>query len=510
MARKYWIILAVILAIAFAATKVGVGRQDLYATPSKHSGAMAFPKDFHWGAAIAAQQAESQQPSDWTAFEVDAFKNNRFETGAVIGAAKPGHIHDLGKSSDTVRREKTGFDKMYPQDLAMAKSMGLNSFRTSIDWARLFPREDMTAPDPKGIAFYKDILAEMKKNGITPFGTLFHFSTPEWFFKPDADGKKGWERKDAMIHWQRFVSAVADNFVPDIEQWCTLNEPLTYVYNGYIEGVFPPLERRADVAAAADVVESLLKAHVIGYNTLHKAAESKKAKVNVGIAKHTRSFEPLRNWAPLDRLTAQAIDQAWNWDFNDAIESGRLKLTNTKVDKEIAGLKGTEDYVGINYYGRFYVKTDIFNPTKPQVLLHDPDAKDEPFNDLGWASYPHGFYRILTEAHKRYNKPIYVLENGTADKATDDVARQRFLVSHVREIWLAMNEGKVDVRSYIHWSLFDNFEWAEGFTARFGLVGVDYENGFKRIPRPSAKVYTDIIKANALSPELVTQLGGPK
>ena len=144
------------------------------------------------------------------------------------------------------------------------------------------------------------------------------------------------------------------------------------------------------------------------------------------------------------------------------------------------------------------------------MLLHDPDAKDEPFNDLGWASYPHGFYRILTEAHKRYNKPIYVLENGTADKATDDVARQRFLVSHVREIWLAMNEGKVDVRSYVHWSLFDNFEWAEGFTARFGLVAVDYENGFKRVPRPSAKVYTDIAQSNALSPELVTRLGGPK
>jgi beta-glucosidase len=510
MARKYWIILGIIAALAIAATQVGVSRTKLYASPSKHNETMAFPKDFYWGAAIAAQHAETQQPTDWTAFELDAFKNKRFETGATLGAAKPGHINDLGSYSEKVRTEKTGFDRLYPQDMAMAKGMGMNAFRTSIDWARLFPREDMTEPDPKGIAFYKSMLAEMKKNGITPFGTLFHFATPEWFFKPDADGKKGWERKDAMVHWQRFVSAVADNFVPDIEQWCTLNEPLTYVYNGYIEGVFPPLERRGDVSAAADVIESLLKAHVIGYNTLHKAAAAKNAKVNVGIAKHTRSFEPLRNWAPLDRLTAQAIDQAWNWDFNDAIESGQLKLTNTKVDKPIEGLKGTEDYVGINYYGRFYVKTDIFNPTKPQVLLHDPDAKDEPYNDLGWAMYPHGFKQILTEAHKRYKKPIYVLENGTADRAENDVLRQRFIVSHLREMWLAMNENKVDVRGYLHWTLFDNFEWAEGFNARFGLVRLDYENDFKRIPRPSAKIYTDIIKANALSPELVTQLGGPK
>ena len=259
----------------------------------------------------------------------------------------------------------------------------------------------MKEPDPQGIAFYKGILAEMKKQGITPFGTLFHFATPAWFFKPDAAGKKGWERKDAMEHWQRYVSAVAENFVPDIEQWCTLNEPLTYIYNGYIEGVFPPLERRPDVSATADVIEALLNAHVIGYKTLHKVAEARKAKVNVGITKHTRSFEPLRNWAPLDRLIAQKIDQAWQPDFNDAIESGQLKLTNTKVDKKIEGLKGTEDYIGINYYGRYYVKFDIMNPTKPKVLLHDPAAMNEPFNDLGWAPHPDGFYRILTEANRR-------------------------------------------------------------------------------------------------------------
>lgn len=509
MAKKYWIILAILAILVVGATQVGRDRTKIYASPSKHTEIMTFPKDFYWGSAIAAQHAENHQPTDWTAFELDAFKNKRFETGPTLGAAKPGHINDLGSYSEKVRTEKTGFERMYPQDMAMAKSMGHNAFRTSIDWARLFPREDMTEPDPNGIAFYKSLLAEMKKNGITPFGTLFHFATPEWFFQPDAEGKKGWERKDAMVHWQRFVSAVADNFVPDIEQWCTLNEPMTYVYNGYIEGVFPPLERRPDVSYTADVIESLLKAHVIGYNTLHKAAAAKNAKVNVGIAKHTRDFQPLRNWAPLDRLTAQAIDQAWNWDFNDAIESGVLKLTNTKVNRPIEGLKGTEDYVGINYYGRFYVKTDILNPTKPKVLLHDPDAKDEPYNDLGWAMYPAGFKYILTEAHKRYKKPIFILENGTADRAEDDQLRQRFIVAHLREMWLAMNESGVDVRGYLHWTLFDNFEWAEGFNARFGLVRLDYENDFKRIPRPSAALYTSIIQ-NGITPELVQKYGGPK
>lgn len=511
MVRKIWIGVAVAAAaIAVIGTQVGTARKNLYATPgAAATQPMAFPKGFYWGAAIAAQQAEGQQPTDWTAFELDAFKNNRFETGNAPGVAKPGHIHDLGKSSATVRNQKTGFDTLMGQDMAMAQGMGLNAFRFSIEWARLFPRAGMTSPDPQGIAYYKRLLAEMKQRGIAPFATLFHFSSPAWFFEADASGKRGWERADAMTHWQQFVTAVADNFVPDVEQWCTLNEPMVYVYNGYMEGVFPPLERRGDVVLAAPVIESLLRAHVIGYQTLHKVADAKKATVNVGFTKHTRSFEPLRNWAPLDRLTAQAVDQAFNWDFNDAVASGRLKLTNTPIDKEIEGLKGSQDYVGINYYGRFYIKSDILNPTKPQVLPHDPDAPAEPINDLGWAIYPHGFYEILTQAHKRYGKPIFVLENGTADKADNDVGRQKFLVSHVREMWLAMEQEKVDVRGYIHWSLFDNFEWAEGFTARFGLAKVDYENGFQRTERPSAQVYRDIAKANALSPELAAKLGAP-
>ena len=442
MTTKTWLGLVVAGSAFVAALSVNVGveRSDLYATPGASTGAapgnarapMRFPDGFYWGAAIAGQQAESQQASDWTAFERDAFKSARFETGAQAGYAKPGHINSLGQSSAKVRLEKTGFDQRYPTDIAMAKGMGLNAFRFSIEWARLFPRAGMSAPDPAGIAFYKGLIAEMKKQGVTPFGTLFHFASPEWFFQPDAIGKRGWERTDAMEHWQRYVSAVAENFVPEIEEWCTLNEPLTYLYNGYIEGVFPPLERRPDITAASDVVVALLRAHVIGYNTLHAVAATKKARVNVGITKHTRAFEPLRRQAPLDRLTAKAVDQAWNWDFIDAIETGRLKLTNTKVDLPIEGLKGTQDYVGINYYGRFYVKSDLANPTKPQILFHDPAARNEPFNDLGWASYPHGFYQILTGAAKRYNKPIFVLENGTADKADNDVTRQKFLVAHIR------------------------------------------------------------------------------
>ena len=495
-------LLLLVLAAALAlGTQVGVARSPLLVTPDASDaqpGPLRFPAHFLWGVAIAGQQAESQQPSDWSAFEEEAFRNGRFDTGPTPGTARPGHVHDLGKWSSTVRREKAGFETRYPSDLALAQAMGLNAFRFSIEWARLFPRAGMRQPDPAGVAYYKALIASMKSHGLTPFATLFHYAAPAWFFQPDASGRKGWERQDALALWQHYVDAVAATFIPDVAQWCTLNEPMVYVYSGYIEGTYPPLERRTGVEQAAPVIRALLQAHAIAYATLHRVAGERSAEVNVGITENTLAFEPLRNWAPLDRLTAQAIDQAWNWDFLDAIRSGRMKLADTNIDEPIAGLKDAEDYVGINYYSRVYVKSDLFHPGSPQTLLHDPDAAGEPFNDLGWASYPHGFYLILTEAAKRYGRPIYVLENGTADAAANDVARQKFLRQHVREAWLARERGGADLRSYIHWSLFDNFEWAEGFNARFGLVAVDYENDFRRTPRPSAQVFADIAHANGL------------
>ncbi|HEX4509743.1 MAG TPA: family 1 glycosylhydrolase [Burkholderiaceae bacterium] len=125
---------------------------------------------------------------------------------------------------------------------ALAQGMGLNAFRFSIEWARLFPRAGMREPDPAGVAYYQALIAAMKAHGLTPFATLFHYAAPAWFFEPDAAGRKGWERQDAMALWQQYVDAVASRFVPAVTQWCTLNEPMVYVYSGYIEGTCPPLE----------------------------------------------------------------------------------------------------------------------------------------------------------------------------------------------------------------------------------------------------------------------------
>jgi len=492
-----------VLTAALAAAAAGLylatpGRDSLTATPAATVGALRFPPGFYWGAAISGHQAESQQPSDWTAFEEDVMRERRFASGEAYGTTVPGHIRDFGRWSETVRRDKAGFETHYAEDLAAAAGMGLNAVRISIEWARLFPRAGMTEPAPEGIAYYQRVLAEMKARRLTPFVTLFHYVAPRWFFEPDARGRRGWERADALEHWGRFVAAVAEHFVPDVEQWCTLNEPMVYLYSGYIDGVYPPLEHRADAAAAADVYAALLAAHALAYRTLHRVADERHARANVGVTQAAQAFAPLRNWHPADRAIAALVTQAWNWDFLDAIRTGRLRIAASDVDRAIPGLAGTQDYVGINYYTRVYIRGDLAHPTAPAVLYRDPAHPEEPVNDMGWTIYPHGLYTVLTEAAGRYGKPLFILENGTADRALDDVVRQRYLAAHVREAWLAIHQGGADVRAYVQWSLIDNFEWVDGFGPRLGLIAVDYEHDFARTPRASVALYGEIARSNSL------------
>ena len=471
--------------------------------PAHESPPFRLPAGFLWGTATAAYQIEHTQDDDWAAFEDAVIKEGRF--GSLdVGKPKPGHIHKLGDWPEEIRKKKTDFDERIEQDLTLAATMGHNAYRFSISWARLFPSEDQRDPDPAGIAFYRRIFDALAERKLTPVVTLFHFTSPRWLWRV-VDGKVGWERADALEHWDRFVRAVIQHFGGRMPIVCTLNEPMVFVYAGYLDGVFPPLERRAGPAAVVPVIEQLLRAHARAYHLIKDDAARRGQPVQVGYAQHTRVFEPLRPESLLDRLTAGLITRAFIWDFCDAVETGTLRLTGTssRHQREIPGLRGTQDYLGINYYGRFYVRSHLLRPTKFDVLLHDPDRKQADYpNDLGWASYPRGFRQVLNEAGQRYRRPVYVLENGTADAASDDRLRQRLLVEHVFEMQQAVRDG-TDVRGYFHWSLLDNFEWAEGFEARFGLVAVDYRDGFRRLPRPSAALYSRIIESGGLDARLV-------
>jgi beta-glucosidase len=498
---------AALALLCFTPWFVGVQRQATRYSTVTGPYPLAFPPGFAWGVAVAAQQVEHQQPTDWTGFERRAVAEGLTGTGSQPGQALPGQIHGLDRWPAEVRDRKADFDARFDQDFAALAALGLNAYRFSIDWARLFPRPGMTGPDSAGVAFYQRVIASLKAHGLTPHVTLFHFSSPEWFWQ-ERNGKRGWERDDALEHWGRFVDAVAQAYGAEVSDWCTLNEPMVFVFNGYLEGIFPPLERRGKPEAAAPVVARLLEAHAMAYRALHADAARRGRTIRVGITQHTRAFEPWRNWWPLDRLAAGFVRQAFIWDVLDAIESGTYAMANTGYRVTIPGLAGSQDYVGINYYGRFYVEMGFGNlASGPVIHPNDPRAPGEVTSDLGWAEYPRGFTDVLVETHRRYGRPILVLENGVADSAADDRGRQAYLVRHLRELWHAVTEEGVPVAGYFHWSALDNFEWAEGFEPRFGLFAVDYLDDFRRTPRPGAALYQRIIR-EGISAGLWREYGG--
>ncbi|MCB9642179.1 MAG: glycoside hydrolase family 1 protein [Myxococcales bacterium] len=502
-----WALFAVIASVVFSLVVLiisplfGNVRISRYQSPFPDQERFDFPEGFLWGASTAAQQIESQQNTDWTAFEKKALAEKKFEQLGV-GMAKPGHIHHLGDYPAEVIEKKTDYDQRFVEDLAQAAAMKHNAYRFSLCWARLFPKEDQKEADKEGMLYYEKIFDQLASLGIKPSVTLFHFSSPAWLWE-EKGGKRGWEREDALGHFERFVKAVAERFGGRVEHWCTLNEPMVFLYNGYLEGLFPPNERRdGGPVAIAHLAVRMLEAHTLAYDILKEDAKKRGKTIEVGIAKHTRAFEPYRNYAPLDRLAAQFAEQAFVWDFLDAMQTGEYKMTATSFRREIPGLKGKMDYVGINYYGRFYLKSPIWNPANFTILPHDPSDPNELISELGWSLYPHGFFNVLQKAHTSYQLPIYILENGIDCRPLQDTLRQHFLVTHLREVWNAIHHAGADIRGYFQWSLIDNFEWAEGFGPRFGLLHVDYEKDFQRTPRESAALFSQIIESNALTQEI--------
>ncbi len=460
-------------------------------------GPFSFPTGFLWGTATADHQIERAQLDDWTAFELSARKDRK-QKEIRLGMVEAGHIAAIADVPLSWIENKTNHDDHIDDDISLCRDLGNNAYRFSISWARLFPRAGMTAPDPEGLAFYDRVLDACEKYGQQPSATLLHFASPQWLWEPDADGRKGYERGDAVEHFRRFAEVCAQRWGQRIQHWCTINEPMVLVYFGYLEGVFPPNLKRGNPKEATPVAAQLLRFHVAGYQAIKAARHD----ALVGIAHHVRHFIPYRNYNPLDRFTAMMVDRAFTLDFMDAIQTGLLRPAFGGGIIEIPGLKGSMDYVGLNFYGRFYVKSTT--PGKFEIIPHDKDEFGEEETDVGWAVDETAFTFELERFHQRYRLPIYILENGIADRGgdsgVDDAMRQRFLVRHVQSMWQALRAGVV-VKGFFYWSIIDNFEWAAGFGPCFGLYQTNYDT-HERTPRDSANVYKEIAQSNGLSTSL--------
>jgi beta-glucosidase len=429
---------------------------------------LPFPAHFGWGAATAAHQVEGNNTNnDWWAFER--------RTGAISGGQKS------GLACDWWNHAEQDFDRM--------AAMGHTTHRLSVEWSRVEPQEG--AFDPKAIARYREMLQGLNRRGIQPMVTLFHFSSPLWLAR-----KGGWSNPAVVPLFRRFVRYVVDQLGDLVGLWCTINEPNVYCVLGYVFGEHAP--GRRSLPLYFRVLGRLLEAHATAYRVIRAVDGS----ARVGIVKNVQILEPLLPGDAASGAAARVLDYLFNGLVLNAVQSGRFGLPLGLGLSTHGPLVDSLDFFGLNYYYRLRLSPPNWKQGRFMLLKPTPGAevsdsgREGPYGEV----YPAGMYRALKRVSV-LRKPIYVTENGLPD--ADDDQRPRFLLTHLAQVQRAIADG-VDVRGYYHWSFTDNFEWAEGWDLRFGLIALD-EMSQTRIPRPSAELYSRIIRANAITREMVEE-----
>ena len=417
-----------------------------------------FPPGFRWCTATSAHQIEGgNTESDWWDWE-----------------QVPGHIKGDEKSGAAAGH----WDRL-AEDTLLLHNLNATDYRMGIEWAKIEPREGEY--DLAALTHYALELTLLRAAGITPIVTLSHFSIPRWFL-----ARGGWAWDGAPEAFRKFTALSYDWYGSLVRDWITLNEPMVYVAAAYVGGVFPPGHTSLDEAES--VVLGMVRAHAAAYHELHRLAAHEGRPVRAGVAHHLRAFDPKHKWNPMDRWATKVVARIGNWTFPDAFATGRVKIKIPffySLDVEVPEAAGTQDFLGVNYYTRDLIS---FNLTRtPPFVQHV--KKGAAVSDLGWEIYPDGLLRVLRDISARMpaGLPILITENGIAD--AEDSRRPQFLLDHLERVRIALDE-KIPVEGYCHWSLLDNFEWAEGFGPRFGLIAVDYST-MKRTPRPSASVFAE-------------------
>lgn len=429
-----------------------------------------FPNGFLWGTAASAHQVEGgNRANDWWRFE----------------QAGGGH----GPSGDACRHYER-----FDEDFWHAAADGHGAHRLSIEWSRIEPARGQI--DGAAVAHYHAVLGSLKRHGLTPIVTLHHFTNPLWI----ADAGN-WESRTTVDRFCDFVRFCAREYGDEVDWWCTVNEPEVYAFRAWSEGLWPP--NRKDDSAALMVIAHQLEAHGRAYRILHEEdradADGDGRAAIVGFAKHCPQLEPLHAWSPLDRLRAHLEDQVFNEAVLRAPSTGTIDLWipgAKRVRRHVPELAKSLDYIGLNYYTRWKVRALGGTPHVAR-----PGA---PVTDLDWEIYPRGL-ALAAARVGRLGVPVLVTEHGFADAR--DAFRPRALVDSLVALGGAIASG-TPVIGYLHWSLLDNFEWADGYRPRFGLYGVDFADpALPRLRRRSADVYARIIQANAVTPEIAADAG---
>jgi beta-glucosidase len=450
---------------------------------------LKFPDGFVWGAATAAYQIEGgvfedgRGPSIWDTFS------------RTPGRVFAGHTGDV--ACDHYHR--------YVDDVAMMAGLGLASYRFSISWPRIQP--DGTGPvNTRGLDFYDRLTDELIGKGIDPVITLYHWDLPE-----TLQARGGWTVRETAEAFAEYAEIVYARLGDRVKTWTTLNEPWCSAYLGYGSGRHAP--GITDPASVFQAVHHLLLGHGLAARALRAAGAQ-----SVGITLNPSSVLPLDADNPADREAARIVDGLHNRIFLDPIVKGEYpadmlehmsRFTDLSFlkDGDPALINAPIDVLGVNFYQPAYVSAKPGQPASPENPGTDGiafRAPVGPVTDMNWQIEPAGLTRLLERLHADYGVPMLITENGAAypdgpsaeTGEVHDTNRIEYLDGHLRACHDAISRG-VDLRGYFVWSLMDNFEWAEGYAKRFGIVHVDYKTQ-SRVPKDSARWYSEVIGRNGL------------
>jgi beta-glucosidase len=437
----------------------------------------AVPSDFVWGVATSAFQIEGalrrdgRLPSIWDDF---------CRTPMAIENGDDGET-----ACDSYQR--------WPEDLALLRQLGVDSYRFSIAWPRVQP----TGQGPvnaAGLDHYDSMVDDMLAGGIRPFVTLYHWDLPSTLQETG-----GWVARDTALRFAEYAGAVAQRLGDRVTDWVTLNEPLCSAWIGHLEGRMAPGMR--DLRSAVRASYHLLLGHGLATRAVRAAAQ---ATPSVGIVNNLSPCEPASDRDD-DVLAATRADGHNNRWWLDPVH-GRgfpvdmVELYGIPLPAEAGDLETIAaplDFLGLNYYFRTRVVADASVATLGFRPVEIPGATT---TALGWEVHPQGLEELLIRLWKEYDAPaVYVTENGSAwddepdhDGYVKDDERSAYLVQHIEAVARAVAQG-VPVKGYFAWSLVDNFEWAYGYRPRFGLAYVDYPTQ-RRTLKHSGQTYRDLIE----------------
>ncbi|KAG8646357.1 beta-glucosidase 12 [Manihot esculenta] len=431
----------------------------------------------------------------------------------------------LGKGNGDVAND---FYHRYKEDIALMKNMNLDAFRFSIAWPRVLPAGNLKGGvNAKGIEFYNNLIDKLLAEGIQPYVTLFHWDLPQTL----EDEYGGFLSPRVVDDFRDFSDVCFKEFGDRVKYWITLNEPWSYCNPGYNTGLLAPGRCSKYMNPACQAGDSSTEPYMVAHNLLlsHAAAvklykekyqESQKGEIGITLVSHW--MVPFSDSKPDMEATKRAIDFMYGW-FMDPLTSGAypesmVKLVGNRLPKftkeQSEMVKGSFDFLGLNYYSAFYVSDMPAKPTPVNVSVSSDSLANltnhrngifiGPLGTSLWIrAYPKGLGEFVKYTKEKYNNPIiYITENGvdqndngtfTFEDLQKDTYRIEFFQTHLESLNNAIKEG-VKVKGYFAWTLLDDFEWTGGYIMRYGLHLIDYKNDLKRSPKESVTWFTNFLK----------------